>query len=156
MKTFILAFQVFLFYVLKTLLKPSPSLSLSLSFSLSYSVLCLKMCTKAEFSSSLFKISTNLGEGQRSCKFWILQDKKKKMQPHTVLSNTSPCHSSPTQWPFFVPFWKEPISGTFIRFCLWMKAIILTVSQNFHWQFLSVYLNPQGARPNLRHTSAFT
>lgn len=56
------------------------SLSLPFSLSLSCSVPLSPLTDlhkKAEFSSGLFKISTNLREGQRSCTFCILQDKTK-------------------------------------------------------------------------------
>lgn len=60
-----------------------PSLILSLC-------LLLQICTKAEFSSGLFKISTNLREGHRSCKIpQPVRKGWKKTQPHAIKHNPS-------------------------------------------------------------------
>lgn len=76
---------------------------------------------KQSLNSDLFRISTNVGEGQRLCKILHLPWQKKQTKTSSrMLLNTTPCHNSPTQWPFFVLNWKEPISGTFICFaCGW-------------------------------------
>lgn len=115
------------------------SLSLSLTPSLILSLcLLLQICTKAEFSSGLFKISTNLREGHRSCKFHNQRGKTERKLSH-MLSNTTRHHNLPTQWPFRkkerTNFWH------LYPLCVGMKAIISAISPNFFWQFL----NPQGA-----------
>lgn len=90
--------------------------SLFPSVSLLFCPLCLLLqaCTKAEFSSALFKIPTNLREGQRSCSSSALWDGTQN--PSHILVNTTRQHKLPTPWPFFSLCWEEPIWGTFLHF----------------------------------------
>lgn len=69
---------------------------------------------------------------------------RRKKKHRCILLNTTPCHNSPTQWPFFVSFWKN-------QFQALLAALRLDESYNFccfselTLTVLSVYLYPQGA-----------
>lgn len=108
------------------------------------------MCTKAEFSSSLFKISANLVEGQRPCKFCILQDEnKKKKQPRTIK------HYPLSQFANAVTFLCAVLKRTNFRhlhpLCVWMKAIISAVSRTSFDSSFSVPESPGCSPKYERH-----
>lgn len=91
---------------------------------------------KQSLNSDLFRISTNVGEGQRLCKIVHLPWQKKtnkNIQLHAIE------HYILSQFANAVTFLcaelKRANFWNLYLLCVWMKAIISAVSPNIFWQF---------------------
>lgn len=125
--------------------------------------LLFQECTKAEFSSDLFRISTIVGEGQRLCKFCIIHDKKKKKRENKQskqMKNSRIKHYTLLRFANAVTFLCAALKRANFRSLL--SALHVDESYNFSCfsklllTVLSVYLDPQGAHRNLRERLALS